>query len=56
LQNTLQSSREDFEKLKVEKESLLSNLVETDPEFDNKINKITEKISTQTTLNQELDD
>ena len=50
-QNTLTNEREEFEKEKVERALLLTNMVETDPEFADKVQKLTDEINTSTSTN-----
>lgn len=50
-QNTLMNEREEFEKEKVERDLLVTNMVETDPEFGEKVQKLADEINTSTNKN-----
>jgi hypothetical protein len=52
--NTLQTELAELTRENLERDELLSNMVETDPEFADKIRTITEKISESNSTNQLL--
>jgi hypothetical protein len=53
--NTLQKEHAELTRENLERDELLSNMVETDPEFADKIKTITEKISESNSTNQLLE-
>jgi hypothetical protein len=53
--NILQTELAELSRENLEREELLSNMVETDPEFADKIRTITEKIGESNSTNQLLE-